>query len=126
LVLLGAILEIEMGQLNIPLSDEGIRQAKRVADRFATTSLAAIYSNTLARSKKTAEIIASHHGVSVTSKPELQERSYGDFEGEHVSVIRDHLRDQGTNWSEWNPPNGETRAEAVARSCPIVEEFCEQ
>jgi broad specificity phosphatase PhoE len=117
---------IETGQLDVPLSDDGVRQAERVADRFATTSLAAIYSSTLARSRKTAEIIASHHGVSVKSKPALQERSYGDFEDEHVSVIRDHLRDHGTNWSEWNPPNGETRAEAVARARPIVEDLCEQ
>jgi broad specificity phosphatase PhoE len=117
---------IETGQLDIPLSDDGVQQAKLLADRFANNPLTAIYSSTLERSRKTAEIIASRHEIPVESKPELQERCYGDFEDEHVSVIRDHLRDQEINWSEWNPPNGETRAEAVVRARPIVEGLCEQ
>lgn len=117
---------IEMGQLDISLSDAGVQQAELLADRFADTSLAAIYSSPLERSRETAEIVASQHGIPVGSKPNLQERSYGEFEGEHVSVIQDHLRDLDTNWSEWKPPNGETRAEAVARARPVIEELCEQ
>lgn len=117
---------LEMGQLDIPLSAHGRKQAEALSSRLETIPLDAVYSSPLKRSHETAKTIASHHEIRVKSKLELRERSYGDIEGEKIATIREHLREEATNWSEWKPPNGETRAEAVSRARPVVESLCEQ
>jgi broad specificity phosphatase PhoE len=47
------------GRLPVPLSSEGIEQAKRLRDFFIDKSLSKIYSSAVERCKQTAEIIAN-------------------------------------------------------------------
>lgn len=118
-------MDLQQGQLDIPLSPSGSDQARSLADRFSEEPLTAIYSSSLERSRKTAEILAGPHDLDVGVEPTLRERSVGDYEGEPASVVRARLRELNVTWSEWKPPNGETRAEAVARARPTVERLCE-
>lgn len=116
---------IEMGQLDVPLSETGRRQARRLASRFRDVPIDAIYASPLDRSRRTAEIVAEPHGLAVVTRDELRERSCGDMEGEQTSVIRELLTAEGVDWSTWRPDGGETRAEAVSRALPAVVDVCE-
>lgn len=116
---------IEMGQLDIPLSETGRQQARCLATRFRDVPIDAIYASPLDRSRRTAEILAEPHGSTVETRDQLKERSCGDMEGEETAAIRETLAEDGLNWSNWQPEGGETRAGAVARARPAVAEVCE-
>ena len=64
-----------------PLTPKGIYQAHELAQKFKDTKLDKIYSSDLSRAKKTAEIIAAIHNLSVETTPLLRERSYGRLQG---------------------------------------------
>lgn len=116
---------IEMGQLDVPLSETGRQQAQRLATRFRDVPVDVIYTSPLERSRRTAEILAEPHGVTVEPRDALKERSCGDMEGAETAVIGELLAEENLDWSTWRPEGGETRAEAVARARPVVEGICE-
>ena len=66
------------------LSERGKRQAHALADHFAGSELAAVYSSPLERAIQTAEAIASEHGIEVALEPDIIESDtklqgkYGD------------------------------------------------
>jgi 2,3-bisphosphoglycerate-dependent phosphoglycerate mutase len=71
----------EMGQLDSPLTERGIRQAEAIGRRMSGVSFEALYSSDLGRAVQTAEIIASMCGKSVRLNPGLRERHMGLFQG---------------------------------------------
>jgi 2,3-bisphosphoglycerate-dependent phosphoglycerate mutase len=77
------------GHRNIPLSQEGVRQAEKLAAAMKDTSLDAIYSSDLDRAVQTARFIAEGKGLSVTQIPELRERHFGQWEGCTLDEIQE-------------------------------------
>ena len=77
------------GQQDIPLNDEGILQAKEVAERLYNlgVNVECIYSSPLMRAHKTAEIIASKLGFCVEVNPLLKEMNFGCFEGKIIASL---------------------------------------
>jgi broad specificity phosphatase PhoE len=69
------------GSTDVPLSDEGIRQAEQVAARLADEKIASVYTSTLSRARLTGEIIAAQHRLEVTAIDELGECNFGCIEG---------------------------------------------
>lgn len=71
-----------MGRTDIPLNEQGRRQAEEVRNNLANKALVAIFASPLSRALETAKIIAEKHSnVSLTIAPELIERDFGEFEG---------------------------------------------
>ncbi len=70
------------GQRDIPLNDEGIQQAYQAQALLKNEDITAIYTSTLSRAKKTAEIINEIHKVSLLESLALQECHYGSLEGQ--------------------------------------------
>jgi broad specificity phosphatase PhoE len=68
------------GITDIPLNENGRRQAAALAESLKGVRLDAIYSSTLSRSRETAQAVA---GTSMTVKSlnGLRERNYGHFQG---------------------------------------------
>lgn len=52
---------LSQGWVDIPLNEEGIKQAETLARNFSDLSLAAVYSSALSRAVATSEIVASYH-----------------------------------------------------------------
>jgi broad specificity phosphatase PhoE len=75
------------GQLDIPLSDEGIAQAQLVARYLAQHKFDAIISSDLQRAFHTATIINTHHQHSIIIEPLLREQHYGIAQG----LMRDEV-----------------------------------
>jgi len=75
---------IIQGHLPGILSEVGIEQAKKVADRLKDEKIDHIFSSDLARAFDTAkEISKFHEGLEPIPTVELRERDFGDLQGKH-------------------------------------------
>ena len=94
------------GQLDTPLNEEGVRQARAAARRLAADAGArapdvvapAIVSSDLLRCRQTAEPIAAALGVALGLDARLRERHFGVFQGRTWSQI---LRDDAGRAARW-------------------------
>ena len=109
------------GQSDIPLNKTGVKQAKSAADRRKNKAIDRIVSSPLIRALKTAAIVAESMDLPVHIDSQLQERSFGSFDG---LVITDVKRQHGLDLSEPAasilPPDAEQWPETLARSCRVV------
>ncbi len=69
------------GRLDVPLNDQGRREAWLAARGLADAGLAAAYTSPLCRAREVAEAIAEVTGVEVREQPELINVDYGEWEG---------------------------------------------
>ena len=70
-----------MGQTDIPLDPEGLRQAERVRVRLRDTPLRAAYSSDSSRAFQTAAIALEGKRVPLEFEADLREASWGRWEG---------------------------------------------
>ena len=68
------------GQLDVPLNEIGLAQARAVAAALQGEQFTAIYSSDLQRVTRTAEPTATMLGLQVRLDPRLRERHYGMFQ----------------------------------------------
>jgi len=66
---------------NIPLTEKGIEQAEKTAKFLEQMNISAIYSSPIERAKHTAEIVAKHNSLDVTTDDRLIELDMGKFTG---------------------------------------------
>jgi broad specificity phosphatase PhoE len=95
---------------DLPLTEEGERQAKALARTLASRRFVAVLSSPRQRALRTAELA----GLTVTAVDEdLAEWNYGDYEGLTTAEIR-HTR---PGWSLWTDgcPGGESPEQVGAR-----------
>lgn len=105
--------KIVQGQLDSPLSNLGLKQARLVGSRFKDYSFCTIYSSDLSRAKVTAEHINQHHKHQIIEDRRLREVSRGDLSGIPFSKI---------DWTPFNadfygfrPKNGENIYDQIKR-----------
>lgn len=101
-----------IGQIDLPLHEEGILQAKRLGQELSCLRLSQIFSSDLQRARQTAEFIAAKHNLVPTLCPELREISLGEWEGCYFEEIRrkfpeDFIR-RGRDIVNFCPPGGES------------------
>lgn len=100
------------GQLDIPLSATGRRQAEQLARALRDEPLAAVYASDLARAWETAQYIVRARSIAVVGEQALRERGFGDFEGKTFAEIQALLPDQSMRWRkrdpEFSPAGGES------------------
>lgn len=75
------------GITNIPLSEEGLEQARKVGLRFANAKVDVVISSPLRRACETAECIARHHSLKIETLDLLKEVNFGEWEGLTVKEI---------------------------------------
>ncbi|MFH1242432.1 MAG: histidine phosphatase family protein [Pseudomonadota bacterium] len=76
------------GNTDVELTEIGIIQMQQVSERLRFAEIGAIYSSNLERSARGARLIARYHDVPLYFLPELQEISFGDWEGLTMEEIR--------------------------------------
>jgi probable phosphoglycerate mutase len=79
------------GQLDIPLSDVGVAQARAVARVLAGESFSALYSSDLVRVRQTAQPSAEKLSLRIILEPALRERHYGVFQGLTYSDAKERI-----------------------------------
>jgi probable phosphoglycerate mutase len=112
------------GETDVPLSDMGREQLKKLAARLAGEPIAAFYASPLGRTMETARILAAPHDKPVTAKEGLREISHGHWEGKtRAAVEKDHPKEYAL-WEadpfSFAPPEGETGLDVTARALPVL------
>jgi probable phosphoglycerate mutase len=104
------------GRTDIPLTDEGRRQAEGLAGRLAREKFAVALVSPLRRARETARICG--FGDAAEVDPDLLEWDYGDYDGRTAADIRR----ERPGWTPWNGgfPGGETLDEVAARAGRVV------
>ncbi len=111
------------GRTQASLTDDGRRQAARVADRLAGSALDAVYSSPIVRARETAEPIAERHGVGVEISEGVQELDHGRWTDRPLKQM---TRTKLFEWVVRTPsrvalPEGESFVSAQARAVLAVE-----
>src|SRR5580704_9813321 len=76
---------LSQGNIDIPLNELGLAQAKDAAVRLRNRGITSIVASPLSRARVTAEIVAEALGLEVTIEPDLREVSWGIREGEPLA-----------------------------------------
>jgi alpha-ribazole phosphatase len=115
------------GQLDIPLSALGERQAEALGQRLSRERLDVIVASDLQRARATAQAIARHHGLPIEEDTDLREIAFGAWEGSTYAevVARDAVMVQ-----RWEadptisaPPGGETVTQHYERVVRALERW---
>jgi len=118
------------GHLDSPLTDNGIAQAKALAQRLRTQSFSALYSSDLGRAYQTAQYIAETTGLTIQVKLELRERNLGDFQGLTRQEIGQLHPEEYANFQAASPdyvvPNGESLKQFRQRCVACFEQLVHQ
>jgi alpha-ribazole phosphatase/probable phosphoglycerate mutase len=116
------------GRSDIPLSEEGRRQARCLAHRFAGRGPFRVHTSPLARAFETASILCSFQEGTVPRTWEgLSEMCFGMWEGRVVQEIRTSDPERFSQWRQDPfgsvPPGGETFSELQARVREVLDEI---
>ncbi len=113
------------GHTDVPLSEEGIKQAEQASHRLKSEDIRAVWSSDLKRAAVTADLIAKPHGLEVQTSLALRETMLGDWEG--LTIPELIARGDEDTWlamkngsMNHRPPNSEPLEEMWNR---IVEQF---
>jgi broad specificity phosphatase PhoE len=107
------------GRTDVPLTDEGRREAGRLHDALRDWSFTRVLSSPLGRALDTCRLAGLGDGAELSDA--LLEWDYGEYEGETTAQIRE-LR---PGWNLWRDgcPGGEAVADVGARVDPLVAEL---
>ena len=103
------------GRTDLPLTDNGERQALRLLGRLEGIAFTQVFTSPLQRARRTAELAGL--GATARLDPELMEWNYGDYEGKTTAAI--HGEQPGWNIFQHGCPHGET-AEQIAQRADRV------
>jgi broad specificity phosphatase PhoE len=109
------------GRTDIPLDEDGIRDAKALESRLAGLNPARVFSSPLIRAIATCELAG--FGAHAELDPTLMEWDYGDYEGMTTSDIR--LEHPGWNVFVDGCPGGEDAAAVGQRVDAVLDRVLE-
>ena len=93
-----------------PLSERGLAQAERLADRLEGAGITTVWTSDLARALTTADVLQRRTGARLVVDPDLQERNYGAIRGTPYAALRDDIFGP-----DYVPPEGESWGDFHAR-----------
>ncbi len=115
------------GQLNPPLSPEGLRQAELLGVRLAGRELAGFYASDLKRAFETAQAIGALVRVQPEAMTSLREIYLGEWEGLRTEEIEQRFPEAWAAWVEepdWDVvPGGEGAANFETRVASALDEI---
>src|SRR5438094_333557 len=112
------------GATDVPLSDEGREQARRLGTRLAAEKIAAIYASPLGRTLETASTLAEPHQLEVESRDGLREISHGRWEQMTRREVEAQFPEEAAEWEKdpytFAPAGGESGLAVTARALPVL------
>ena len=107
------------GRTDVPLTDEGRRQAERLRGALGEWSLARVLASPLSRALDTCRLAG--FGDRAELSDELLEWDYGEYEG----LTTAQVRERRPGWNLWRDgcPGGESAADVGARVDSVVAEL---
>ena len=115
------------GATNVQLSDEGRRQAGRLALRLSSEKISVVYASPLDRTVETASIIAAPHKLEVHKRDGLKEISHGHWEELTRKEVDLKYPEEALEWDKdpytFAPAGGESGLAVTARALPALIEI---
>lgn len=112
------------GSTDVPLSEAGREQARRLAARLATEPLAAIYCSPLGRTRETAALLGAPQRLTPIDADGLREIDHGRWEQLRRSEVEARFPDEYAAWEldpfTFAPEGGESGLAVMARALPVV------
>jgi broad specificity phosphatase PhoE len=110
---------LHTGRSDIPLTEDGRRQAERLRDALGEWTFTRVLASPLSRALDTCRLAG--FGDRVELSDAVLEWDYGDYEG----LTTAQIRETRPGWNLWRDgcPGGETVAEVGARVEPVVTEL---
>lgn len=118
-----------IGQLDLPLNAEGIKQAQFLQKVLGRADINAVYCSDLMRSRHTAEIARGNRAVSLTPLAQLREISMGEWEGcTFTDIARrfpQQFKERGADIAYYRAPGGESFADCGRRAITAFNDILE-
>ena len=115
------------GDVDIPLSEQGKRQAAQLAARLAADRFGAVYASPLLRATQTARILADVCGLPVEARDGLREIRHGHWEGQTRQAVESGYPEEYSAWEAdpftFAPEGGESGVAVLARALPVIREI---
>src|SRR5205809_797058 len=104
------------GLTDIPLTERGEANARRLGERLRDRAFAAVFTSPLQRARRTCELAGL--GQVAVVEPDLVEWNYGDYEGKTTAEIRKERAD----WDLFRDgcSHGESVADVSARADRVI------
>jgi probable phosphoglycerate mutase len=116
-----------IGQADLPLTEEGVKQARHLQKRFEHAEICAIYCSDLGRSIHTAKTIAGARDLPIVPRRDLREVSMGEWEGCTFGDIArrfpEEFKARGGDIVSYRVPGGESFADCSLRVVAALEEI---
>ena len=118
--------EIFRGRTDIPLNENGLRQADLVGEYLRGSNIDVVYSSPLARARETARSVAQVFSLKVLPLEGINDMSFGKWEGLPLKEVQTHDRDLFEQWRK-EPhrvrlPGGESLDEVRIRAMAALED----
>jgi probable phosphoglycerate mutase len=112
------------GATDVPLSDEGREQVRRLSERLSDEAITAVYASPLGRTVETAAILAKPHTLDVQTRDGLREISHGRWEQMTRKEVDVKYPEEASAWEEdpfnFAPIGGESGLAVTARALPVL------
>ncbi len=116
-----------IGQLDLPLSAEGVHEACLLEAAFRGKTISAAFCSDLIRSIATAKIISRTLTGNIFIRPDLKEIGMGDWEGKTFKEIAQtypgEYAKRGSQFADYRIPGAESFAECGARVSAAFKEI---
>lgn len=121
------------GWTDVPLSEEGIKSAKEVAEKLANFNIDKVYTSPLTRNKETVYLILENLGkkdLPIIINKALDERNYGKLQGLNKNETKKKYGEKQVKlWRrDWDeaPPEGESLKDVFNRAVPFYKKYIEK
>jgi broad specificity phosphatase PhoE len=112
------------GQLDSPLSESGMMEVQRTAQRIESLPVDGVFSSPLGRAISTAQTYAHALDQAITAVDDLKELDHGDMAGmtneEIERAFPGELVRRSRDKYQWRFPNGESYADADLRAASAL------
>ena len=111
-----------IGSTDLPLNQNGLRQADRLAQYLAGCGISSVYTSSLLRAVQTAESFASSLNLPIYTVDEFRELNYGEWEGIAEAKVPILYPNEFNSWRadpvNVKVPGGESIADLRDRAIP--------
>jgi probable phosphoglycerate mutase len=115
------------GKTDVPLSEEGRDQVRRLAARLSSETIGAFYASPMGRTMETARILAEPHQKPVIPKDGLREIDHGRWEEKTRAEVEKLYPEEYARWEtdpfSFAPQGGESGLSVTARALPALLEI---
>jgi probable phosphoglycerate mutase len=118
-----------IGQTNLPLSNDGIKQAYYLQKVLSGMPISAIFCSDLKRTINTAQIVAGKQNIAITTLKELREINLGEWDGKTFEEVRkfypQEFKKRGEDIINFRLPGGESFKDLQERVIRAFDHICE-